>query len=107
MNKVILTAPNGKTTIFKTKGDYNIPFNALAPSIKQPDKFFSQKDLTFIEDNLIKMGMTAKDALQFIAKGKTIPIIYSVPIDGRKTPNKSLPYFAWDIAYQFVKDNID
>lgn len=53
------------------------------------------------------MGMTAKDALQFIAKGKTIPVIYSVPIDGRKTPNKSLPYFAWDIAYQFVKDNAD
>lgn len=102
MNKVILTAPNGKTTIFKTKGDYNIPFNALAPSVKQPDKFFSQRDLTYIEDNLIKMGMSAKDALQFIAKGS---YIYSVPIDGRKTPNKSLPYFAWDIAYQFVKDN--
>lgn len=102
MNKVILTAPNNKTMIFKTKGNYNISFNALAPSVKQPDKFFSQKDLSYIENNLIKMGMSAKDALQFIAKGS---YIYSVPMDGRKKQNKTLPYFAWDIAYQFIKDN--
>lgn len=41
MNKVILTAPNGKVYITKTPYGINDYFNALAPSIKDTTKFFT------------------------------------------------------------------
>lgn len=42
--------------------------------------------------------------MQFIAQGSQI---YTVPLDGRKKEAKKLSYFAWDNAYQFIKDNKD
>jgi len=99
MNKVILTAPNGKVYITKTPYDINDSFNALAPSIKDTTKFFTQKDLTFIKETLIRekhLKVTAIDGMQFIAQGSQI---YTVPLDGRKKEAKKLSYFAWDNAY--------
>jgi len=107
MNKVILTAPNGKVYITKTPYDINDSFNALAPSIKDTTKFFTQKDLTFIKETLIRekhLKVTAIDGMQFIAQGSQI---YTVPLDGRKKEAKKLSYFAWDNAYRFIKDNKD
>ena len=49
MNKVILTAPNGKVYITKTKYDINDSFYSLAPSIKDSNRFFKEKDLKFIK----------------------------------------------------------
>lgn len=105
MNKVILTAPNGKTYITKTPYDINDYFNTLAPSIKDTNKFFTEKDLKFIKETLIgekHLKVTAIDGLQFIAQGTKI---YTIPLDGRKKEAKKLNYFAWDNAYQFAKDN--
>ena len=97
MNKVILTAPNGKVYITKTKYDINDSFYSLAPSIKDSNRFFKEKDLKFIKETLM-------DGMQFIAQGSRI---YTIPMDGRTTEAKKLSYFAWDNAYQFIKDNKD
>lgn len=105
MYKVILTAPNGKVYITKTRYVINDSFNFLAPSIKDSNRFFNEKDLKFIKETLMPKGrVTAIDAMQFIARGSRI---YTVPMDGRKTEAKKLSYFAWDDAYQFLKDNKD
>lgn len=104
MRKVILTAPNGKVYIAKTKHPLNDSFNSLAPSIKDTNKYFSEKDLKFIKETLIPKGrVTAIDGLQFIAQGSTT--LYSTPIDGRSKEAQRYKYFCWDEAYQFVKDN--
>lgn len=105
MRKVILTAPNGKVYITKTKYPLNDTFHSLAPSIKDSNKYFSERDLKFIKEELIgrkHLNVTAIDGLQFIAQGATI---YSVPMDGRKKEAKNYEYFCWDKAYQFAKDN--
>ena len=47
--------------------------------------------------------VTAIDAMQFIGRGATI---FTIPLDGRKREAKDLEYFAWDKAYQFIKDNL-
>lgn len=66
MNKVILTAPNGKVYIAKTKYDINDSFYSLAPSIKDSNRFFNEKDLKFIKETLMPKGrVTAIDAMQF------------------------------------------
>ena len=105
MNKVILTAPNGKVYITKTKYDINDSFYSLAPSIKDSNRFFKEKDLKFIKETLMPKGrVTAIDGMQFIAQGSRI---YTVPMDGRTTQAKKLSYFTWDNAYQFLKDNKD
>ena len=105
MNKVILTAPNGKVYITKTKYDINDSFHSLAPSINDSNRFFNEKDLKFIKETLMPKGrVTAIDAMQFIAQGSRI---YTVPMDGRTTQAKKLSYFTWDNAYQFIKDNKD
>ena len=105
MYKVILTAPNGKVYITKTRYVINDSFNFLAPSIKDSNRFFNEKDLKFIKETLMPKGrVTAIDAMQFIARGSRI---YTVPMDGRTTDAKKLSYFAWDDAYQFIKDNKD
>ena len=105
MNKVILTAPNGKVYITKTKYDINDSFYSLAPSIKDSNRFFKEKDLKFIKETLLPKGrVTAIDAMQFIAQGSHI---YTVPMDGRTTQAKKLSYFALDNAYQFIKETKD
>ena len=78
---------------------------ALAPSIRDTNKFFNERDLKFIKETLVPKGrVTAIDGMQFIAQGSSI---YTIPMDGRKKEAKKLNYFAWDIAYQFIKDNKD
>lgn len=104
MNKVIITAANGKTKLYKTKGNFDVPFNTLAPSIKESTYYFKQTDLDFINNTLIPKGLTAKDAKVFVIGGKDTQI-YSVPMDGRSKLSKALPYFHWDDAYQFMMDN--
>lgn len=65
MNKVILTAPNGKVYITKTKYDINDSFYSLAPSIKDSNRFFKEKDLKFIKETLMPKGrVTAIDGMQ-------------------------------------------
>ena len=90
MNKVILTAPNGKVYITKTKYDINDSFYSLAPSIKDSNRFFKEKDLKFIKETLMPKGrVTAIDGMQFIAQGSRI---YTIPMDGRTTEAKKLSY---------------
>lgn len=102
MKKVIITVPNGKSIVYKTRENYNIPFNALAPNVKE--KFFKKTDLDYIEENLVRQGFTADNAKTYIAVGA---YIYSVPMDGRKKEARKLGDFSWDKAYQFIKDNKD
>lgn len=104
MVKVIVTASNGKTKLYKTKGNFDVPFNALAPSIKDSTYFFRKKDLEFIENTLVPKGCTAYDAKQFVIGGKNSSV-YSVPMDGRTKLAKTLPYLQWDDVYQFMMDN--
>ena len=104
MRKVILTAPNKKRYITKTPYTINDTFMSLAPSIRDTNKFFSENDLSFIKNELVPTGLvTAIDAMQFIGRGATI---FTMPLDGRKREAKVLEYFAWDKAYQFIKDNL-
>lgn len=103
MVKVIVTASNGKTKLYKTKGNFDVPFNALAPSIKCA-YFFKKKDLEFIENTLVPKGCTAYDAKLFVIGGKNSSV-YSVPMDGRTKLAKTLPYLHWDDVYQFMMDN--
>lgn len=103
MNKVTIIASNGKTKVYKTKSNFNIPFNALAPTIKST-YFFKQKDLDYINTNLTKMGCTAYDARIFVIGGRNAQII-STKMDGRCGLAKVLSYFHWDDAYQFMMDN--
>lgn len=103
MNKVTIVANNGNKKVYKTKGNFNLPFNSLAPTIKST-YYFKQKDLDYINNNLIKMGCTAYDAKLFVIGGKETQIT-STPIDGRRTYAKTLTYFNWDDAYQFMMDN--
>ena len=103
MYKVILTAPNGKVYVTKTRYVINDSFNFLAPSIKDSNRFKKEKDLKFNKETLMPKGrVTAIDAMQFIAQGSRI---YTVPMDGRTSQAKKLSYFAWNNAYQFIKDN--
>ena len=102
MEKVIISAPNGKSIVYKSRGNYNIPFNALAPTVKE--KFFKKTDLDYMEKNLVKQGFTADNATVYVAVGDCI---YSVPMDGRKKESRKLEYFSWDKAYQFIKENKD
>lgn len=104
MNKVILTAANGKSKQYKTKGNFNVPFNVLANSIKNSTYFFKKSDLEFMRNTLIPIGLTAKDAKIFVMGGYKSDI-YSVPLDEKNKQNKALPYFHWDNAYQFMMDN--
>lgn len=103
MNKVTIIASNGKKKVYKTKGNFDVPFTALAPTIKST-YFFKQKDLDFINNNLTKMGCTAYDAKLFVIGGRETQIT-STRLDGRNTYTKTLPYFHWDDAYQFMMDN--
>ena len=104
MRKVILTAPNKKRYITKTLYTINDTFMSLAPSIRDTNKFFSENDLSFIKDKLVPTRLvTAIDAMQFIACGSRIS---TLPLDGRTREAKDLEYFAWDKAYQFIKDNL-
>lgn len=102
MNKVTIIANNGKTKTFKTKGNFDVPFNALAPKIKS--YYFKKKDLDFINEKLNKMGCTAYNARVFVLGGHFTQIIQN-KMDGRSTTAKILPYFHWDDAYQFMMDN--
>ena len=105
MYKVILTAPNGKVYITKTRYVINDSFNFLAPSIKDSNRFFNEKDLKFIKETLMPKGrVTAIDGMQFIAQGSRI---YTVPMDGRTTKANNLSYFSLDNSYKFIKDNKD
>lgn len=104
MIRVIVTASNGKTKSYKTNGYFDVPFNALAPSIKGSTYFFKKKDLEYIHSTLVPKGCTACDAKQFIIGGKNTQIYY-VPIDRRKKLAKVLPYLHWDNVYQFMMDN--
>ena len=104
MRKVILTAPNKKRYITKTLYTINDTFMSLAPSIRDTNKFFSENDLSFIKDKLVPTRfVTAIDAMQFIGCGSRIS---TLPLDGRTCEAKDLEYFAWDKAYQFIKDNL-
>lgn len=103
MNKITLCANNGNKKVYKTKGNFDVPFNALAPSIKNT-YFFKQKDLDYINDNLVKMGCTAYDAKIYVIGGRESSITSS-KVDGRDKYIKTLPYFHWDDAYQFMMDN--
>lgn len=103
MNKVTIIASNGKTKVYKTKGNFDVPFNALAPTIKST-YFFKQKDLDYINTKLNKMGCTAYNARIFVIGGRNAQIISS-KMDGRSNLAKVLPYFHWDDAYQFMMDN--
>lgn len=104
MVKVIVVASNGKTKLYKTRGNFDVLFNALAPSIKESTYYFKQKDLDFIKKELIKKGITAYDAKTFVLGGRN-SVVYSVPMDGRTKLAKTLPYLHWDGVYQFMMDN--
>lgn len=101
--KVTITASNGKTKTWKTKGNFDDPFSTLAPSIKS-NYFFKQKDLDYINKELVPMGCSAYDARVFIIGGRNSQITPS-KIDGRSNLAKTLPYFNWYNAYQFIMDN--
>lgn len=101
--KVVVTASNGKTKTWKTKGNFDVPFNSLAPSIKS-NYFFKQRDLDFINKELVPMGCSAYDARIFIIGGRNSQIT-STKIDGRSNLGKTLPFFHWDNTYQFIMDN--
>lgn len=103
MNKVTIIASNGCKKVFKTKGDFDVLFTALAPSIKSA-YFFKQKDLDYINNSLTKIGCTAYDARVFVIGGRRTQIT-STRLDGRSKKAKTLPYFHWDYAYQFMMDN--
>lgn len=103
MNKVTIIASNGNKKVYKTKGNFDVPFTALAPTIKST-YFFKQKDLDYINNNLTKMGCTAYDARVFVIGGREAQIT-STRLDGRTEYAKTLPYFHWDDAYQFMMDN--
>lgn len=102
-HKVTITASNGKTKVYKTKGNFNVLFNSLAPSIKS-NYFFKQRDLAYINDELVPIGATAYDTRVFVIGGKNSQIT-SIPMDGRSNVARVLPYFHWDDAYQFIMDN--
>lgn len=104
MVKVTIIASNGKAKTYKTRGNFDVPFNALAPSIKKSTYYFKQKDLDFINKELIKKGITAYDAKQFVIGGKNA-VVYSTPMDGRTKLAKTLHYLHWDGVYQFMMDN--
>lgn len=104
MLKVTIIASNGKIKLCKTRGNFDVPFNALAPSIKESTYYFKQRDLDFIKKELIKKGITAYDTKQFVIGGKNA-VVYSEPMDGRTTLAKILPYIHWDDVYQFMMDN--
>lgn len=104
MVKVIVTAANGKTKLYKTKGNFDVPFNALAPSIKNSTYYFKKNDLEFINKELVPKGCTAYDARVFVIGGKNSNIS-SVPMDGRTKIAKTLPYLHWDDVYNFLMDN--
>lgn len=101
--KVVITASNGKTKMFKTRGNFDTPFNSLAPSVKS-NYFFKQKDLEYINSELVPMGASTYDARIFVIGGRNSQII-STPMDGRSNLGKVLPYFNWSDAYQFIMDN--
>lgn len=103
MNKVTIIANNGNKKVYKTKSNFDVPFNSLAPSIKST-YFFKQKDLNYINNNLTKMGCTAYDAKIFVIGGRNTQIT-ATQIDRRNAHAKTLPYFHWDDAYQFMMDN--
>lgn len=102
-HKVVITASNGKTKMWKTKGNFDEPFNSLAPSVKS-NYFFKQKDLEYINKELVPMGCSAYDARIFVIGGKNSQI-NSTKMDGRSNLGKVLPYFNWSDAYQFIMDN--
>lgn len=103
MNKVTIVASNGHKKVFKTKGNFDVPFTTLAQSIKS-NYFFKRKDLDYINNNLVKLGCTAYDARVFVIGGRATQIT-SAHADGRNAYVKTLPYFHWDDAYQFMMDN--
>lgn len=102
-HKVVITASNGKTKMWKTKGNFDEPFNSLAPSVKS-NYFFKQKDLEYINKELVPMGCSAHDARIFVIGGRNSQI-NSTKMDGRSNLAKVLPYFNWSDAYQFIMDN--
>lgn len=104
MVKVVVTASNGNTMEYKTKGNFDIPFNALAQSIKDSTYFFSKKNLDYIKTNLVPIGVTAYDARIFIIGGRNSQVI-TTKVDGRNKAIKTLPYLHWDDVYQFIMDN--
>ena len=103
MYKVVITASNGKTKMFKTRGNFDIHFNSLAPSVKS-NYFSKQKDLEYINSELVPMGASAYDARIFVIGGRNSQII-STPMDGRSNLGRVLSYFNWSDAYQFIMDN--
>lgn len=104
MVKVVVTASNGKTKVYKTKGNFDVPFNALAPSIKDSTYFFKKNDLEFIHNTLVPKGCTAYDAKLFVIGGKNAQV-NTFKMDGRSGLAKTLPYLHWDDVYQFMMDN--
>lgn len=102
-HKVVITASNGKSKMFKTKGNFDVPFNSLASSVKS-NYFFKQKDLEYINCELVPIGASAYDARIFVIGGRNSQII-STPMDGRSNLGRVLPYFNWSDAYQFIMDN--
>jgi hypothetical protein len=103
MNKVTIIAENGNTKTYKTKGNFDVPFSALAPSIKTT-YFFTQRDLDYINNKLNKLGCTTYDARIFVIGGRNSQFI-SNKVDARKADIKTLPYLHWDNVYQFLIDN--
>jgi hypothetical protein len=103
MNKVTIIASNGIKKVFKAKGAFDVLFTALAPTIRST-YFFKQKDLDYINNNLTKICFTAYDARVFVIGGRNAQIT-SLRFDGRTKESKTLPYFHWDYAYQFMMDN--
>lgn len=103
MNKVTIFAANGKTKAYKTKGNFDVRFIALEPSIRS-SYFFKQNDLDFINNELVPLGISAYEARTFVIGGKNSSFGVE-KIDGRNKSVRTLPYFHWDDAYQFIMDN--
>lgn len=103
MNKITIFAANGKVKSYKTKGNFDVRFNALAPSIRS-NYFFKQADLDYINNELVPLGISAYEARIFVIGGKDSSFGVE-EIDGRNKTIKKLPYFHWDDAYQFIMDN--
>lgn len=103
MNKVTIIAANGKTKAYKTKGNFDVRFNVLAPSIRS-SYFFKQTDLDFINNELVPLGISAYEARIFVIGGKNSTFGVE-EIDGRNKSLRTLPYLHWDDAYQFIMDN--
>lgn len=101
--KVVITASNGKTKTYKVKGNFDVYFNSLEPSVKT-NYILKQKDLDYINNELIPQGISAYEARIFVVGGRNSTIV-STPMDGRSGLAKTLDDFNWGKAYQFIMTN--